>query len=92
MSELLESALSWYSFESGNRKCLLLLLSGRRCWEFELPADLLGIPLEKRSNSAPQDGGEQTQDGRPSAVGARLGGLSDLYEPYLLPMEMSGNV
>ena len=59
--------------ESSRGKCPLLLLSGRGCLEFELPADLLGSPLGKSSNKAPQDGGGQTPNGRRSSVRARLG-------------------
>ena len=65
---------------------------GRGFWKFELPAHLLGSLLGKGSRKAPQDGGGQRRFGRRSAVGARLGGLSDLYEPYLLQKEMSGNL
>ena len=65
---------------------------GRRFQEFQLPADLLGIALGKGSKNAAQDGGGQTRIGRRSAVRARLEGLSDLYEPYLLQKEMSGKI
>ena len=56
-------------------------VSGHGCWEFELPADLLGIPLGKSPNRAPQGGGGQTKDGRPSSSERAWGGLYDLYEP-----------
>ena len=59
---------------------------------FELLADLLGSSLEGGISSAFQDGGGQTRFGRTSVVAARLGGLSDLYEPYLLQKEMFGNL
>ena len=58
---------------SARNECLLLPLSGRGCWKLELPADSPGSPPGENSNSAPQDGGGQTQDGRGSSVGARLG-------------------
>ena len=47
---LLESALDLNPFEFARERCLLLSLSGRGCWKFELPADLLGTPLGKGSN------------------------------------------
>ena len=60
--------------------------------ERKLPADLLGSLLGKGSRSVAQGGGGQRRFGRRSAVGARLEGLSDFYEPYLLQKKMSGNV
>ena len=77
---------------SATDKCPPLSLSGRGCWKFMLAADLLGILLGKGSRNPAQDGGGQRRFGRRSAVGARLGGLSDLYEPYLLQKEMSGKI
>ena len=89
---LLKPLLCWGCFESATGKCSLLVPPGRGCWKFELPADLLGIPLRNCSNSAAQDGGGQRRFGRRSAVGARLGVLPDLYEPYFLKKKMSGNL
>ena len=63
---------------------------GRGCCKFELPADLLGILLGKGSRKALQTVAGQRRSGRRSAVGARLGGLSDFYEPYLLQKRCPG--
>ena len=58
--------------------------------EIRADSGLAGSLLEKSLRN-PQDGGGQRRLGRGSAVGARFGGHSDLYEPHVLQEEMSGN-
>ena len=54
----ISSSLARESDADKKQKSLPFSLSGRGCCEFKLPADLLGNPPGKSSNSPAQDGGE----------------------------------